>query len=84
MSLLLCVRMWLFWYVCVCLLDADLRCPSAELRYVSAVAVPQPGLCPHALSLHHRPGGHVFPGHCALFPGRQRESGESVSDSDIV
>ncbi len=62
--------------VCVCLcvfvlahLGADLRRPSAELRYVSAVAVPQFGLCPHALPLYHRPGGHVFPGHSAVFPG---------------
>lgn len=58
--------MWM--WVCVCL-GADLRQPSAELHDVSAVAVPQPGLCPHALSLYHRPGGHVFPGHCAVFPG---------------
>lgn len=65
-------------------LGADLRRPSAELRYVSAVAIPQSGLCPHALSLHHRPGGHVFPGHCPVFPGWQREGRETVSDSDIV
>lgn len=67
-----------------CCLGADLRCPSAELHHVGVVAVPQPGLCPHALSLHHCPGGHVFPGHCIVFPGWQREGWETVSDSDIV
>lgn len=59
---------------CVCAsgLIADLGRPSAEVHYISTVAVPEFGLCPHALSLHHCPGGHVFPGHRALFPGWQR------------
>lgn len=55
--------------VCVSGLVADLRRPSAEVHYISTVAVPEFGLCPHALPLHHRPGGHVFPGYRALFPG---------------
>lgn len=89
----LCAYVWWFWwwrvrvYHCVFVLarlGADLRRPSGELRHVSAVAVPQSGLCPHALSLYHRPGGHVFPGHCPVFPGWQGEGRETVSDSDIV
>lgn len=73
--LLFCLRVCvvvLVFVLCVFVLPflgADLRRPSGELRYVSAVAVPQSGLCPHALSLYHRPGGHVFPGHCPVFPG---------------
>lgn len=91
-------KIFLLFCLCVCVvvlvfvlcvfvlpfLGADLRRPSGELRYVSAVAVPQSGLCPHALSLYHRPGGHVFPGHCPVFPGWQGEGRETVSDSDIV
>lgn len=78
---------WFWWcgcmFIIVCLV-ADLRRPSGELRHVSTLAVPESGLCPHALSLYHRPGGHVFPGHCPVFPGWQGESWETVSDSDIA
>lgn len=49
--------------------DIDLRRPQEELYDVSAVALPQFGLCPDAVSLYHRPGGHVFPGHGPVLPG---------------
>lgn len=63
---------------------ADLRRPPGELCHLCALEVPQSGLRPHAVSLHHRPWGHVFPGHCPLLPGRSGEGGETVRDSHNV
>lgn len=63
---------------------ADLRRPPGELCHLGPVAVPQSGLRSHAVPLHHRPGGHVFPGNCPLLPGRPGEGRGTVSDSHVV
>lgn len=62
--------------------SADLRWDPEELRFIWNLEVPQFGLCPHAVSLHHRPGGHVFSGYGAVFPGRPGE-GRKVSGSGV-
>lgn len=55
--------------LCAFVFDTDLRRPQEELYDISAVALPQFGLCPDAVSLYHRPGGHVFPGHGPVLLG---------------
>lgn len=55
----------LFVFLCV---PADIRLAAGELCHINFMAVPELGLCPHALPLCHRSGGDVLPGHRPLLP----------------